>query len=79
MLSGITKESKYTVILITPHPENIIKDYNPIEKTFTGSKPELKRRIIARAHKISDRADTRPLFEKYQFFSQGKFYHHIMK
>ncbi|KHJ36301.1 putative atp-synthase s1 [Erysiphe necator] len=74
VLSSNTGELKYTIILLTTPPKFSDSQIHRNEKPMnTASHLELKRHIKTHKRKISKEADVRPLFEKYQFFSQGIF------
>jgi hypothetical protein len=73
ILKSLSKEYKYTVIYTsTPRTPSIQIDEDTYEPSFPNpAQIELKRGLNIRVPPGTVNNDSRPLFEKYQFFTPG--------
>jgi hypothetical protein len=63
---------RYTVVFSTTPSDDLTADEITYEPTFdVGVHMDLKRALLTRAPASTTSNDTRPLFEKYQYFTPG--------
>ncbi|RDL41363.1 uncharacterized protein BP5553_01342 [Venustampulla echinocandica] len=73
-LKDLPKDYKYTVIYTTSPPSTSVHDDLVYEPAFDEAvHMDLKRQLLGREGEGASPRDTRPLFEKYQFFTPGLF------
>jgi hypothetical protein len=73
-IKDLPEGMKYTVIFSTTPSNVVVEDVMEYEPTFdVGVHIDLKRAILTRVPPKTKSNDSRPLFEKYQFFTPGLF------